>query len=94
MTEYSEGPWEIVEQNENSMFVPFAKNPYCIVASGRLIAIGQQQAKRTMANARLIKSAPKLLEALKRLLEDCEDRGPLPSSMNMAREAIAEARGD
>lgn len=47
----------------------------------------------TTANARLIASAPDLLECLELALQDCEQLSAPPRSLDIYREAIRKARG-
>lgn len=45
------------------------------------------------ANAALIAAAPDMLDALKQIIEDIEDRGITQASINKARAAIGRATG-
>jgi hypothetical protein len=94
---HTPGPWSIVEYGDGDSLVIHAGDDWrvCFMATPGESPGAMQ---RIEANARLIASAPELLEALKELLQtvDAQYRAGLrwdPETVERARAAIAHATG-
>jgi hypothetical protein len=88
MNKFTPGPWHRIDGDRNvySASGAICKNP--------VILCGGSAARNWEANARLIASAPDLLEALD-LMVTTHDEGGWPSAtIVIARAAIARARGE
>jgi len=74
------------------------ENPATIVSGDKFIATIQQQGRRTAANARLIKAAPKMFAALRtirHLIQECERTGPTGAKIQrVIDKAIARVEGE
>ncbi len=108
MGKYTAGPWKIKEEEPNSHLgwsIGSETDKEKLVASVYLInyrsSYGKGEAFRdkenfeSVSNARLIASAPELLEACKEALKEFNEMGYTPNyADNMLREVIAKAEGD
>lgn len=90
MNKYTNGPWETAVNSSNEWDV-------CLPDGGDMVA-DLAKCDNQEANARLIASAPDLLEACKELLTYIEADNELkvymyPQSIDYARQTIAKAEG-
>lgn len=81
MKTHTPGPWHLVSHRPNLVKVETARVVICDAFGGLN--------DETMANARLIASAPDLLAALERLVHPMAD----DDDLDYAREVIAKAKG-
>lgn len=92
--EHTKGPWMIGEiETKQTTF----KGPYINITTNNgwmqpAIAAGRNESE-TIANARLIAAAPELLETLKRIVENYDNKVLFHSDIVYAIDAIANAEG-
>lgn len=89
MSRFTEGPWHI-SQNRSSVGVYNASgNPVCKLPAAQFTML------RKLADARLIAAAPDLYAALEVLLPIAATAyGALSKDIDLARAALAKARGE
>lgn len=98
---YTEGPWIFDEIDEEGHFDVYNSSKSTLICTGAGFYGGTPPSE---ANARLIASAPELLEALEALLESAKSSNASlnwatglndePASFGQARAAIRKARGE
>jgi hypothetical protein len=95
MSAHTNGPWRILSEEVDRSYirvrgtVPGGRYKIANVPTVAYEGVPEWEAEETRANARLIASAPELLEALDLLLHD-----RTPWTVSCARAAIAKARGE
>jgi hypothetical protein len=100
MSKHTPGPWEVVDlphgivvRTESPKKTRFGASRYAAI--GGFDRAEPDQFAEAMANARLIASAPDMLEALETIVATERDRhGYHPAWTDQARAAIAKARGE
>ena len=70
MSEYTKGPWIMIENHTN---ISIATGQYADGGHQVAFVAGNPNLPNRRANARLMSSAPEILEALKVLTEDAEE---------------------
>lgn len=88
MTEYTPGPWEAIARTNAHIEI---EAPYQSGYSAKKVATCS--ITNCKANARLIASAPELLEALNEAVADLDVAG-FTGTASMCRSVIAKATGD
>lgn len=90
---HTPGPWEATRWYDRET----DQGGYQITVNGRLLPMCDMDSSEVddpEANARLIASAPDLLEALQAVLSNCLDSQGLADAYKQARAAIAKATGE
>jgi len=83
---FTPGPWDVHETSQGLEIHPLSDE------HGLIVIADVQGAPQNEANARLIASAPELLEALQEAV-DCLKHGEYHATLKMAQAAIAKATG-